>query len=184
MTARRLLIANRGEIALRIARAATELGLDTVAIHATDDAASPHCRAADEAVSLDAQGPAAYLDIARVLRAASATGCTLVHPGYGFLSENAAFAAQCAERGLVFVGPSPEVLALFGDKSRARRFAIEHGVPVAPGTDGDTTLDAMRGFMASLRPGARAMIKAVAGGGGRGMRAIEDASQLEAAFAR
>jgi acetyl/propionyl-CoA carboxylase alpha subunit/acetyl-CoA carboxylase carboxyltransferase component len=180
----RLLIANRGEIALRIARAAQELELAAVAIYSTDDLRSPHRFAADEAVALERAGAAAYLDIDAVVQAATRSGCTLVHPGYGFLSENAAFAAACARQGLTFVGPSPEVLELFGDKARARAFAHELRVPLARGTGGPTSLEDMRGFFHALPAGAKAMVKAVSGGGGRGMRLVESIEQLEPAYAR
>ncbi|MBC5767064.1 acetyl-CoA carboxylase family protein [Ramlibacter albus] len=184
MASPRLLIANRGEIALRIARAAQELQLPTVTVHSADDAKSPHRFAADQSVALQREGAAAYLDIDAIVRAAVDTGCTLVHPGYGFLSENAAFAAACERAGLTFVGPSPEVLELFGDKARARAFAREQGVALARGTAGPTSLEDMRGFFAALPAGSSAMVKAVAGGGGRGMRRVESAAQLDAAFAR
>src|ERR1700761_4163062 len=124
-----LLIANRGEIAVRIARTAGDLGVETVAVYAEDDAASLHTREADRAVSLGAAGVPAYLDGAAVIAAARETGCDAVHPGYGFLSENAAFAAACEQAGLTFVGPTPQTLALFGDKAAARALAQRCGVP-------------------------------------------------------
>ena len=180
----KLLIANRGEIAVRIARTAAEMGVATVAVFSEDDAASLHTRKADEAVGLKGFGPAAYLDIAQVAAAAKAVGCDAVHPGYGFLSENAAFARACAAAGLTFVGPSPETLELFGDKGRARALAQQCGVPVLPGTDGPTSLIEAKAFFAGLGQGAAVMVKAVAGGGGRGMRPVTQASELEAAFER
>jgi acetyl/propionyl-CoA carboxylase alpha subunit len=115
MSLHKLLIANRGEIAIRIARAAGEAGLVTVAIHPSDDALSLHVRAADEAYEIPGRGARAYLDIEAVVAAAKATGCDALHPGYGFLSENAALARRCAEEGVVFVGPSPGPLELFGE---------------------------------------------------------------------
>ncbi|OOL29302.1 hypothetical protein GQ85_26835, partial [Rhodococcus rhodochrous] len=124
-----LLVANRGEIALRVIRSATELGLDTVAVYAEDDADSPHVAAATRAVALTGAGPAAYLDGQALLRAAAETGCTLVHPGYGFLSEKAEFAEACAAAGVTFVGPEPQVLRIFGDKAAARRTAVAAQVP-------------------------------------------------------
>ncbi|MDB5498087.1 MAG: biotin carboxylase [Phenylobacterium sp.] len=180
----KLLIANRGEIAVRIARTAAEMGVPTVAVYSEDDAASLHTRKADEAVALKGSGPAAYLDIAQVVAAAKAAGCDAVHPGYGFLSENAAFARACAEAGLTFVGPTPETLELFGDKGRARALAQQCGVPVLPGTDGPTTLEQAKAFFAGLGKGGAVMVKAVAGGGGRGMRPVMEASELAAAFER
>jgi acetyl/propionyl-CoA carboxylase alpha subunit len=180
----KLLIANRGEIAVRIARTAAEMGVPTVAVYSQDDAASLHTRKTDEAVALKGSGPAAYLDIAQVVAAAKAAGCDAVHPGYGFLSENAAFARACAEAGLTFVGPTPETLELFGDKGRARALAQQCGVPVLPGTDGPTSLDQAKAFFAGLGKGAAVMVKAVAGGGGRGMRPVMEASNLATAFER
>ncbi len=184
MPFRKLLIANRGEIAIRIARAAGESGLATVAIHPPDDALSMHVRAADESCEIPGRGARAYLDIEAVIAAAKATACDALHPGYGFLSENALLARRCAEEGIVFVGPSPEALDLFGDKVEAKRLARRCGVPVIEGTSGPTTLDEARAFFASLGVGGAAMIKAIAGGGGRGMRIVEDASKLEEAYAR
>ena len=180
----KLLIANRGEIAVRIARTAAEMGVPTVAVYSQDDASSLHIKKADEAAALNGSGPAAYLDIAEVVAAAKDAGCDAVHPGYGFLSENAAFARACAEAGLIFVGPTPETLELFGDKGRARALAQQCGVPVLPGTDGPTTLEEARAFFASLGKGGAVMVKAVAGGGGRGMRPVTEASHMEAAFER
>ncbi len=126
----RLLIANRGEVAVRVARAADDLELPCVAVFAADDALSPHVEAAETAVTLGAEGPAAYLDIDAVIAAARETGCTHVHPGWGFLTERAAFARACADAGLVFVGPSPAVLERLGDKVAARALAQQLGVPV------------------------------------------------------
>ena len=179
----KLLIANRGEIAVRIARTAAEMGIATVAVYSQDDAASLHTRKADEAYALQGSGPAAYLDIKGVVAAAKATGCDAVHPGYGFLSENAAFARACAKAGLTFVGPTPETLELFGDKGRARALAQRCEIPVLPGTDGPTTLSEAKAFFDGPGKGA-VMIKAVGGGGGRGMRPVTDAAELEAAFER
>ena len=181
---KKLLIANRGEIAVRIARTAAEMGVATVAVFSEDDAASLHTRTADEARALRGSGPAAYLDMAQVVEAAKAAGADAVHPGYGFLSENAAFARACGEAGLTFVGPSPETLELFGDKGRARALAQQCGVPVLPGTDGPTSLDEAEAFFAGLGEGGAVMVKAVAGGGGRGMRPVTEASELAAAFER
>ena len=181
MSIAKLLIANRGEIAIRIARAAAELGIHTVAVFSEDDARSLHVRRADTAHPLRGAGAAPYLDIDSIMAAAWDNGCDAIHPGYGFLSENADFARACAEGGLIFVGPSRETLALLGDKTEARALAITSGVPVAEGTgDGTTVSDAM-GFLAGH---ASAMVKAVAGGGGRGMRAVTSDAELMDAFAR
>ncbi|HWA12215.1 MAG TPA: carboxyl transferase domain-containing protein, partial [Burkholderiales bacterium] len=181
MNFQNLLIANRGEIAVRIARSAKDAGIRTHAVYSGDDEASDHVRKADAAHRLPGKGPAAYLDIEQVLRAAREAGCDAVHPGYGFLSENAAFARACAGAGLVFVGPSPEVLAIFGDKGRARELAQMSGVPVPEGTNGPTSLDEAAKF---LRAHGAMMVKALAGGGGRGMRAVRDAAELAPAYER
>jgi len=180
----RLLIANRGEIAIRIARSAAELGIATVALHSEDDAQSLHIRAADHAVALTGNGPAAYLDAAQIIAIARDEGCDAIHPGYGFISENAGFAGACAAAGIAFVGPSPDALDLFGDKAAARRFAAAQGVDVIAGTDGPTTLADAQAFLADLGPGGAVMVKAIAGGGGRGMRPVTDPAQLPAAFER
>jgi len=180
---KKLLIANRGEIAMRLVRAARDLGLQTVAVYATDDAASPHHGLADEAVALDGAGARAYLDIAAVVAAARGTGCDAVHPGYGFLSEREDFAAACAEAGLVFVGPQVEHLGLFGDKSRALQLAVQCGVPVMPATRGGASLEEIAAFLAA-QGGAGVVIKAVGGGGGRGMRLVHGHDELAQAYAR
>ncbi len=180
----RLLIANRGEIAIRIARAAADLGIATVAVFSEDDRQSLHVAKADEARPLRGVGAAAYLDIGQIVAVARESRCTAVHPGYGFLSENAAFARACAAGGLVFIGPRPDSLDLFGDKPAARDLARRCEVPVAAGTAGATTVDEARAFFANLRPGDGMMVKAVAGGGGRGMRAVMAGSEIVAAFER
>ncbi len=178
-----LLIANRGEIAIRIARTAAELGITPVALYSEDDALSLHVKACDRAVALKGVGPAPYLDIAQVEAAAQAAGCDALHPGYGFLSENAALAQACAQAGLVFVGPTPHTLAQLGDKGQARALAVQCGVPVMPGTSRATMLDEAQAFFASLGPGAAVMVKAIAGGGGRGMRSVHELEGLASAWA-
>jgi acetyl/propionyl-CoA carboxylase alpha subunit len=178
---RRLMIANRGEIAVRVARAAADLGVASVAIYSEDDAGSLHVREADEAHALGRRGAAAYLDAARILALAKATGCEAVHPGYGFLAENAAFARAVAESGMTFVGPSPEALALFGDKLKARELAKRCGAPVIEGAVLRSVAEA-RAFFAKM--GAAIMLKAVAGGGGRGMRVVRREGEIAEAFAR
>jgi len=184
MTLRNLLIANRGEIAIRIARAAAEMGIASHAIHSEDDAQADHVRKADAAHALKGSGPAAYLDIAQIVRVARDAGCDAVHPGYGFLSENAAFARACAHAGLRFVGPSADVLEVFGDKGRARTLATECEVPVAAGTYRPTSLEEAREFLRSLGAHGAVMIKAIAGGGGRGMRPVLSEAELESAYDR
>jgi len=178
---KKLLIANRGEIAVRVARTAAEMGLESVAVFSEDDAASLHVKRADAAVPLTGSGPAAYLDIAQVVQAARTAACDAVHPGYGFLSETAALARACADAGLIFVGPSPETLELFGDKARARALAQSCGVPVLAGADGPTSLEEAKAFLAANGP---VMVKAVAGGGGRGMRPATTRDELVQAFER
>jgi len=188
----RLLVANRGEIAIRVMRAAAAHGIAATAIHPEDDADSLHTRKADAAVLIPGKGVAAYLDIEQVVVAALKAGCDAVHPGYGFLSENAAFARRCAEAGLRFVGPRPDLLDLFGDKVQARALAQRHKVPVMQGTSGATSLEDMKAFFALLK-GARSggqegkpamVIKALAGGGGRGIRIVRSADEIADAYAR
>jgi acetyl/propionyl-CoA carboxylase alpha subunit len=180
---RKLLIANRGEIAIRIARAASELGIATAAVYSADDAMSLHVRKADEAHALGRAGAAAYLDIERIVAVAKEAGCDSIHPGYGFLSENANLARRAAEEGITFVGPSPDALQLFGDKIAARKLAAKIGVPVIEGTIGTTSLDEAVAFFEGLDGGAM-MIKAVSGGGGRGMRAVRKSGEIAEAYAR
>ena len=181
----RILIANRGEIAVRLVRALRDLGLASVAVHARDDASALHVQLADAAVALDATGPSAYLDVAALIAIARAQGCDAVHPGYGFLSERADFAQACADAGLVFIGPTPEQLALFGDKARARALATQCDVPVMPGSTGAVTLAQAQAFFAEQHAqGAGVMVKAIGGGGGRGMRAVLHADELPEAHAR
>ncbi|GAA4425248.1 acetyl-CoA carboxylase family protein [Acidovorax lacteus] len=180
---KKILIANRGEIALRIVRAARDLGVASVAVYADDDAHAPHVRAADVAVALGGTGPAAYLDIARLLAIAQAQGCDALHPGYGFLSERADAAQACAAAGVRFIGPTPAQLALLGDKAQARALATQCGVPVLPGTPQAVTLEEALAFRAAQAPHG-IVVKAVGGGGGRGMRAVAQGDDLAAAYAR
>lgn len=176
-----ILVANRGEIAVRVIRSAHLLGLETVAVYVDDDRHGRHVSLADVAVELTAGG---YLDGAQLIDVATRAGCTLVHPGYGFLSESAEFAAACHAAGLTFVGPSPAALDAFGDKARARELAESRGVPVLPATSAGTTLEAAEDFLRMLGPGAAVIVKAVAGGGGRGMRVVDRAEDLPEAFER
>ncbi|MCY3969361.1 MAG: carbamoyl-phosphate synthase large subunit, partial [Acidobacteria bacterium] len=181
---RRLMIANRGEIAVRIARAAMDLGVHTVAIYSEDDANGLHLRIADEAVRLRGRGVPAYLHIEDVVARAVEANCDALHPGYGFLAENAGLADACAEAGVNFVGPRPAVLELFGDKGRARAAANTADVPVLRGTDQATDLDEARDFFAGLGEGGAMIIKAIAGGGGRGARIVTAADDIEQAYER
>ncbi|MXX81185.1 MAG: ATP-grasp domain-containing protein [Chloroflexi bacterium] len=180
----KLLIANRGEIAIRVARAASDLGIGTVAVYSHDDARSLHVHVADEAVALDGHGVPAYLNIDGLIAAAQSAGCDAVHPGYGFLAESAEFARACRDAGITFVGPTPHLLDLFGDKVRARQAAREAGVAVIEGSDEAVTLEQAAEFFESLEEGSALMLKAVAGGGGRGSRAVQAFEELEAAWER
>ncbi len=178
----KVLIANRGEVALRIHRACREMGIKTVAVHSTIDANAMHVKLADEAVCI---GPAnakdSYLNKANIISAALMTGADAIHPGYGFLSENADFAEMVEAHGLVWIGPKPEMIRKMGDKVQARHLAKECGVPVTPGSDEEvkTVLDAIQWGEALGYP---VIIKACAGGGGKGMRVVHRADDMEMAF--
>src|SRR6185436_8165764 len=176
---KKLLVANRSEIAIRVFRAATELGLRTVAIYAQEDRLSVHRFKADEAYLIgEGKGPVgAYLDIAGIVALAKEKGCDMIHPGYGFLAENARFARACAEAGITFVGPSPELLDLMGDKVAARGLADRLKVPTLPGTK-DPIEDRAEALKAAQTIGFPLIIKAAFGGGGRGMRVVEKPSEL------
>jgi acetyl-CoA carboxylase biotin carboxylase subunit len=178
----RVLVANRGEIAVRVIRAVHELGLEAVAVYSTADRDALHVRLADRAVCI---GPPAagesYLRIPNVIAAAETTGCEAVHPGYGFLSENPAFVRACEESGLVFVGPGADVMERMGDKARAKAEMRAANVPLVPGTEGAASLDEVRTAAAEL--GFPVLLKAVAGGGGKGMRLVHSADELERAYA-
>ncbi len=178
-----LLIANRGEIVTRVARTARAMGLKTIAVASDADRAAPHTQACDSVVTIGGERPAdSYLRIDKLLAAAHASGAQAVHPGYGFLSENAAFAQAVIDAGLVWIGPTPAAMRAMADKSRARQHMAAAGVPVLPGYDGDDQQpDALRA--AALRTGFPLMIKASAGGGGRGMRLVLDERALAAALA-
>jgi pyruvate carboxylase len=180
----KLMAANRGEIAIRIFRAANELGLRTVSIFAEEDRFSIHRFKADEAYQLDAaKGPVgAYLDVEGIVALAKQRGVTMIHPGYGFLSENAAFARACAREGITFIGPSPELLENMGDKTAARSLAHQFNVPTLPGTENPIT-DPDEALTVAHDIGFPLIIKAAFGGGGRGMRVVEKPSQLAALLA-
>ncbi|RMF22968.1 MAG: carbamoyl-phosphate synthase large subunit, partial [Deltaproteobacteria bacterium] len=184
MNISRILVANRGEIAVRVFRTAAELEIESVAVYPADDAGSAHVRAADHSIEISGEGPAAYLDAAALIDAARRTGADAIHPGYGFLAEQPEFARACEEAGFAFIGPRPENLELFGDKAAARRHARDCGVPVLAGTEAPASLDEARTFFESLGRGAAVMVKAVAGGGGRGMRIAKTAAELEEALER
>ena len=181
----KVLIANRGEVAVRLIHALRDAGIASVAVYAQDDAEALHVQLADEAVPLAASGPAAYLDAAAVIAIARAHGADAVHPGWGFLSEQADFARACAAVDLVFIGPEPEQLALFGDKARARALAAAEAVSCMPGIDHAVTLEEAESFFAAqAADGAAMIIKAVGGGGGRGMRVVERAEDVATSWAR
>jgi acetyl-CoA carboxylase biotin carboxylase subunit len=179
---RRVLIANRGEIAWRIVRACRDEGLQSVAVYSDADRDAPFVRAADAAVHLGGSAPAdSYLDIPKILDAARATGADAVHPGYGFLSERAAFAQAVTDAGLVFVGPPASAIAAMGDKTSARRLMQQAGVPIVPGTTAPVR-DADEAGAIAADIGYPVLAKAAAGGGGRGMRVVRDASELAGAL--
>jgi acetyl/propionyl-CoA carboxylase alpha subunit/acetyl-CoA carboxylase carboxyltransferase component len=181
---KRLLIANRGEIAIRIARTAADLNITSVMIYSRDDAASLHTLAGNEALPLDGSGPSAYVDGPQILRLALEAGCEAIHPGYGFLSENSAFARLCNNAGVEFVGPSPKALTLFGDKVQARALAKRLGAPLLPASIGAATLDEAERFFGNLSEGSAVMVKAIAGGGGRGMREVHALADMAGAYER
>jgi acetyl-CoA carboxylase biotin carboxylase subunit len=178
----KILIANRGEIALRIQRACRELGIHSVAVHSTADAEAMHVRLADESVCI---GPPpardSYLNVPAILSAALITGAEAIHPGYGFLSENAGFAEMVEAHGLTFIGPSPDHIRMMGDKIAAKVAMAKLGVPLVPGSDGMVP-DVAKARDVAGRIGYPVLIKASAGGGGRGMKVARDASELEDAF--
>ncbi len=179
----KILIANRGEIAVRIIRACKELGIKTVAVHSDVDSESLHVKLADQSVCI---GPAtsanSYLNIKAIISAAEVTDADAIHPGYGFLSENAEFAEICENCGITFVGPSAESMRLMGDKISARRTVTEAGVPILPGTkDNVATVDEAKKVAEEI--GFPVIIKATAGGGGRGMKIVHSQAHLPNAFA-
>ena len=182
MTVRKILIANRGEIAVRIIRAAREMGIATVAVYSDADATAPHVLAADQAVRIGPPPPQeSYLRMDALLEAALTTGADAVHPGYGFLAENAAFAQAVADAGLTFIGPRPQAIALMGDKAAARARMQAAGVPVVPGYQGPDDDEALA--QAAARIGYPVLLKAAAGGGGKGMRIVQRPEDLPEAAA-
>ncbi|MBS9783601.1 MAG: acetyl-CoA carboxylase biotin carboxylase subunit [Pasteurella sp.] len=181
---KKVVIANRGEIALRILRACKELGIQTVAVHSTADRELKHVRLADETICI---GPAtsvkSYLNIPAIISAAEVTGADAIHPGYGFLSENADFAEQVERSGFAFIGPTADVIRLMGDKVSAIRSMKRTGIPCVPGSDGPVGDDAIRNKEIANRIGYPVIIKASGGGGGRGMRVVREEKQLAEAIA-
>jgi len=179
----KILVANRGEIAVRVIRSAGAGGCQTVAVHSPDDAGALHTQLADEAVQLPGAGVVAYLDPAALVAVARDTGCDALHPGYGLLSESPALASACAAAGITFVGPAPETLTRLGDKVAARDLAVANGLPVIEGSSILADTDDARAFFQTLG-GAPGIFKAVAGGGGRGMRIVQSADEIADAFAQ
>ena len=177
----RVLVANRGEIAVRVIRALHELGVEAVAVYSTADAGALHTRLADQAICI---GPPSatesYLNLASVVAAGETTGCDAVHPGYGFLAENPDFVKACEENDLVFVGPDADVMARMGDKVEAKRELADAGLPLVPGTE---AVGSRAAGAAAAEIGFPVLLKASAGGGGKGMRRVERAEDLEDAFA-
>ncbi len=179
---KKILIANRGEIALRIIRTAKEMGIKTVAVYSTADKNSLHVRFADEAVCIGpAESSKSYLNIPQIMAAAELTGVDAIHPGYGFLAENSLFARICEENGITFIGPTADQIDNMGDKATARRIMIEAGVPVVPGSEGVIDdLDTAKGIAKEI--GYPVMLKATAGGGGKGMRVVWSEEEFEKAW--
>jgi acetyl-CoA carboxylase biotin carboxylase subunit len=177
----RVLVANRGEIAVRVIRALHDLGIEAVAVYSTADRDSMHVELADQAVCIGPPAAAeSYLRIANVVAAAETTGCDAVHPGYGFLAENAEFARACEDSNVVFIGPTPDLVEAMGDKVRAKEAMSAAGVPLVPGSDGATGLADLR--RAAVDAGFPILLKATAGGGGKGMRVVTSEDDLEDAF--
>ena len=176
---KKVVIANRGEIALRILRACKELGIKTVAVHSSADRDLMHVRLADESVCIGpAPSPASYLNIPAIISAAEVTDAVAIHPGYGFLAENAAFAEQVEKSGFVFIGPTPDIIRMMGDKVSAIKAMKKAGVPTVPGSDGPITEDNEHTLTVAKRIGYPVIIKAAAGGGGRGMRVVHSEAAL------
>lgn len=178
----KIMIANRGEIAVRIAQSCSELGLHSVAVYAEDDAGSLHVVKTDSAIALSGRGTGAYLDIEQLIECAKEADCDAIHPGYGFLSENAELSRRCDQEGITFIGASPELLDQLGDKAQARELAHKADVPMTRGINRACSLDDVQAFFHELGEGAAVIIKALAGGGGRGIRAVSSKDELEAAY--
>lgn len=174
---RKILIANRGEIAVRIIRACAEMGIRSVAVYSDADRFALHVKKANESHCIGNEPLAGYLNIYALVDLAAATGCDAIHPGYGFLSENAEFARACKERGIIFIGPTAEVIQRMGDKTEARKAMIAAGIPVTPGTDGNLE-DVEEALAVAEKIGYPVMLKATSGGGGRGIRRCDNADDL------
>jgi len=180
---RKILIANRGEIAVRIIRACAEMGIRSVAIYSDADRFALHVKKADESYCIGSEPVASYLNVYTLVDLAAATGCDAIHPGYGFLSENAQFAKVCKERGIIFIGPDADVIHRMGDKTEARKAMIAAGIPVTPGSDGN--LDSVEHALTVAETiGYPIMLKATSGGGGRGIRRCDNADDLQRNYQR
>jgi len=178
---KKVLIANRGEVAVRIIRACKELGIKTVAIYSEADVRSLHVKKADEAYLITGDPIRAYLDYVKIVDLAKQVGAEAIHPGYGFLAENADFARYCQRKGITFIGPTPEQIEIFGDKVKAKNVMKEAGLPIIPGTEEPVkTLEDAK--LAAKEIGYPIMLKAAYGGGGRGMRVVKSEDELEKAF--
>lgn len=180
---RKILIANRGEIAVRIIRACAEMGIRSVAIYTEADRFGLHVKKADESYCIGSEPVAGYLNIYNLVNLAVSTGCDAIHPGYGFLSENAQFARACKERGIIFIGPDAEVIHRMGDKTEARKSMIAAGIPVTPGTEGNLA-DVEEALVQAEKIGYPIMLKATSGGGGRGIRRCDNAEELQRNYGR
>ena len=179
---KKILIANRGEIALRVIRACKEMGIKTVAVHSTADANSLHVRFADESVCIGPPKSAdSYLHVPSIISAAEITDAEAIHPGYGFLAENSSFAEVCNSTGIRFIGPSPDSIKLMGDKAKARETALKAGVPVLPGSNGVVTEESSA-IEIARELGFPVIVKAAAGGGGKGMRVVMEEADFANAF--
>lgn len=180
---RKILIANRGEIAVRIIRACAEMGIRSVAIYTEADRFALHVKKADESYCIGSEPVAGYLNIYALVDLAAATGCDAIHPGYGFLSENAQFAKACTERGLIFIGPNADVISRMGDKTEARKTMIAAGIPVTPGSEGNVS-NIEEALAVADQIGYPVMLKATSGGGGRGIRRCDNAMELQRNYER
>jgi pyruvate carboxylase len=181
---KRILIANRGEIAIRVARSVKDLGMKAVGVCSDDDIDALHLSKMDEVYSLESKGVSAYLDIKKIIAIAKENNIDAIHPGYGFLSENPKFASTIKRAGITFIGPEEKTLKLFGDKVKAKELAKKHNVRVVEGTDKDTNLREAKKFFSSLKKHSSVIIKAMSGGGGRGMRIVRSEDDLKEALIR
>jgi len=180
---RKILIANRGEIAVRIIRACAEMGIRSVAIYSEADRFALHVKKAEESYCIGSEPLAGYLNVYGLVNLAATTGCDAIHPGYGFLAENAQFARACKERGIVFIGPEADVIHRMGDKTEARKAMIAAGIPVTPGTEGNLK-NIEEALSSAELCGYPVMLKATSGGGGRGIRRCDNAHELQQNYPR